>query len=74
MANLDYGIPVTPQSVLRIGSISKQFVAIRIAILAEQGRLSFDDDIRTYLPEMPPYGERITIDDLLLTPVESVNT
>ena len=65
VANLDYGIPIPPQSVLRIGSISKQFVAICIAILAEQGRLSFDDDIRAYLPEMPDHGEPITIRHLL---------
>ena len=65
IANLDYGIPITPQSVLRIGSISKQFLAMCIAILAEKGKLSFDDDIRAYLPEMPDYGEPITIRHLL---------
>jgi CubicO group peptidase (beta-lactamase class C family) len=65
VANLDYGIPITPQSVLRIGSISKQFVAMCIVILAEQGKLSFDDDIRAYLPEMPDYGKQITIRHLL---------
>ena len=68
VANLDYGIPITPQSVLRIGSISKQFVAMCIAILAEQGRLSFEDDIRAYLPEMRDYGETITIRHLLPLP------
>ena len=65
VANLDYDIPITPQSVLRIGSISKQFIAMCIAILTEQGKLSFDDDIRTYLPEMPDYGNQITIRHLL---------
>ena len=65
VANLDYDIPITPQSVLRIGSISKQFIAMCIAMLAEQGKLSFDDDIRTYLPEMPDYGNQITIRLLL---------
>ena len=65
VANLDYDIPITPQSVLRIGSISKQFVAMCIVILAEQGKLSFDDDIRVYLPEMPDYGKQITIRHLL---------
>ena len=65
VANLDYDIPITPQSVLRIGSISKQFIALCIAMLAEQGKLSFDDDIRTYLPEMPDYGNQITIRHLL---------
>ncbi len=65
VANLDYGIPITPQSVLRIGSISKQFIAMCIAILDEQGKLSLDDDIRAYLPEMRDYGEPITIRHLL---------
>ncbi len=65
MANLEYAIPMTPRSVLRIGSISKQFVGMCIAILAEQGRLSFDDDIRAYLPEMPDYGQPITLRHLL---------
>ena len=65
VANLDYGIPLTPKSVLRIGSISKQFVAMCIAILAEQGKLSFDDDIRAHLPELQDYGETITIRHLL---------
>ena len=65
LANLDYDIPITPQSVLRIGSISKQFVAMCIAILADQGKLSLDDDIRTYIPEMPDYGNQITIRHLL---------
>ncbi len=65
VANLDYGIPLVPQSVLRIGSISKQFVGMCIAILVEQGKLSLDDDICAYLPEMPDYGEPITIRHLL---------
>ena len=65
LANLDYDIPITPQSVLRIGSISKQFVAMCIAILADQGKLSLDDDIRTHIPEMPDYGNQITIRHLL---------
>ncbi len=65
VANLDYGIPITPQSVLRIGSISKQFVAMCVAILAERGRLSLDDDIRDYLPEMRDYEETVTIRHLL---------
>ena len=65
VANLDYAIPMTPHTVVRIGSISKQFVAMCIALLAEQEQLTFDDDIRTYLPEMPDYGEPITINHLL---------
>ena len=64
-ANLDHNIPLTPGSVLRIGSISKQFMAMCIAILAERQQLSLDDDIRIYLPEMPDYGKPVTIRHLL---------
>ena len=65
VANMDYAIPITPQTVLRIGSISKQFVAMCIALLAERGKLTLHDDIRTYLPEMADYGEPVTINHLL---------
>ena len=64
-ANLDHNIPLNPGSVLRIGSISKQFMAMCVAILAEQGHLSLDDDIRLHLPEMPDYGKPVTIRHLL---------
>ena len=64
-ANLDYGIPMSPQTVLRTGSISKQFIAMGIALLAEQGKLSITDNIRKYLPEMPEYSKPITLAHLL---------
>jgi CubicO group peptidase (beta-lactamase class C family) len=65
MANLEHDIPITPSSVFYIGSTSKQFVAMCIAILAHEGKLSLDDDIRTYIPEMPDYGTPITIRNLI---------
>ena len=65
MANLEYDIPITPQSVFRTGSVGKMFTAMCIAILAESGRLSLDDDIRKYLPEMPEYEHPITIRHLI---------
>ena len=65
IANLDYGIPLSPRTVLRTGSISKQFIGMGIALLAEQGRLNVGDDIRKYLPEMPDYGKPITLAHLL---------
>lgn len=65
IANLDYGIPLSPQTVLRTGSISKQFVAMGVALLAEQGKLSIGDDVRKFLPEFPDYGTPITIDHLV---------
>lgn len=64
-ANLDWRIPMTEKTVLRIGSISKQFVGMCVALLQEQGRLSLDDDIREYLPEFPDYGAPITIRHML---------
>ena len=61
MANLEHDISLTPQSVFEVGSVSKQFTAASIALLALRGQLSLDDDIRTYVPEMPDFGETITI-------------
>ena len=51
---------------VRIGSTSKQFTAAAIALLAQEGKLSLDDDIRTHLPDMPAYGQPVTIRHLLL--------
>jgi CubicO group peptidase (beta-lactamase class C family) len=65
MANLEYNIPNTPQTVFRIGSLSKQFTAMCVALLAEQGRLSLDDDIRKFFPEMPEYETPITVGHLV---------
>jgi CubicO group peptidase (beta-lactamase class C family) len=65
MANLDYDIPITPETVFRIASTSKQFTAFCIALLVEQGKISLDDDIRKYIPEMPNYGFPIKIRHLV---------
>ncbi len=65
MANLEYDIPNTPQTVFRIGSTSKHFTAMGIALLIEQGRISPDDDIRLYLPEIPVYQWPVKIRHML---------
>jgi CubicO group peptidase (beta-lactamase class C family) len=65
MANLDYDIPNAPEMVYYIGSDSKQFTAASVALLSLQGRLSLDDDIRKYFPEMRDYGSVITIQHLI---------
>lgn len=65
MANLDYGIPISSVSVFNIASVSKQFTAMSIALLAKQGKLSLDDDIRKYVPEFPQYQSPITIRNLI---------
>lgn len=64
-ANLDLGVPLTPRTVLRIGSISKMFVGMCIALLAEEGALDLDDDVRKHLPEMPDHGSPITLRHML---------
>jgi CubicO group peptidase (beta-lactamase class C family) len=65
MANLETGTPITPASIFHVASVSKQFTAMSIMLLARDGKLSIDDDIRKYLPEMPSYGTTITIKHLL---------
>jgi hypothetical protein len=65
MANLDHGIPISSLSVFNVASVSKQFTAMSIALLAQQGKLSLDDDIRKYLPELPQYPSPVTIRNLI---------
>jgi CubicO group peptidase (beta-lactamase class C family) len=60
-ANLEYNIPITPSTVFHVASVSKQFTAFAIAMLANQGKLSLDDDIRKHLPEIHDFGKTITI-------------
>ncbi len=64
-ANLELGVPVEPDMVFRLGSITKQFTAVAILMLAEQGKLSLDDDITKFLPDYPTKGQKITIEHLL---------
>jgi len=65
MANLDYDIPNAPQMVYYVGSVSKQFTAAAIALLVLDGKISLDDDIRKYFPEMPDYGSPVTVRHLV---------
>jgi CubicO group peptidase (beta-lactamase class C family) len=64
-ANLEYGVPITANTPFISGSVAKQFTAAAIALLVEQGRLSLDDDVRKYIPELPDYGVKVTIDHLV---------
>ncbi|MEZ4456106.1 MAG: serine hydrolase domain-containing protein [Gemmatimonadales bacterium] len=65
MANLEAGLALEPESVLETGSVAKQFTSAAVVLLAQEGRLALDDDIRKYLPEVPDFGRRITIRHLL---------
>ena len=65
MANLAYGIPFDLGTPTNIGSTSKQFTAFAIMLQEEHGKLSLDDDIRTHIPELPEFGETITVRHLI---------
>ena len=64
-ANLELGVPLTSQSVFYMASVSKQFTAASIVLAAQQGFLSLDDSVRKYVPEIPDYGNSITLRQML---------
>jgi CubicO group peptidase (beta-lactamase class C family) len=64
-ANLEQRTPITPKTVFDAASVAKQFTGLGVAILVEQGKISLDDDIHKYLPEVPDFGKRITVGNLL---------
>jgi CubicO group peptidase (beta-lactamase class C family) len=61
MANLEYDVPLTTESIIEAGSVAKQFTAAAILLLAQQGKLSIDDRVRKHIPELPDYGVPLTI-------------
>jgi CubicO group peptidase (beta-lactamase class C family) len=65
MADLEHDVRITPDSIFEAGSVSKQFTAAAILLLARDGKLSIDDPVRTYLPELPDYGVPLTIRHML---------
>ncbi|WP_298400905.1 serine hydrolase [Sphingobium sp.] len=65
MASLELGVPNSVDSIFEAGSDSKQFTAAATLMLARAGKLSLDDDIRKFVPEMPDYGAPVTISHLL---------
>ena len=65
LANLEHHIPLTSQSIFRIASVSKQFTALAILLLADDGKIELDKDIRTYLPELNDYGVKVTVNSML---------
>lgn len=65
LANLELGVPMQPDMVLEIGSVTKQFTGAAILMLQERGKLSVADEITRYLPDYPTHGQKITLDHLL---------
>ncbi len=61
MADLEHNVPLTTNSVIEAGSVSKQFTAAAILLLEQEGKLSLDDDVRKHIPELPDYGKPITL-------------
>lgn len=65
MADLEWGIPNTPETIFEGGSVSKQFAAAAVNLLVLDGTLSLDDDVRRWVPELPDYGHTITLHHLM---------
>ena len=65
MSNLEYDVPLSTESIIEAGSVAKQFTAAAILLLAQQGKLSIDDQVRKHIPELPDYGARLTIRHML---------
>jgi CubicO group peptidase (beta-lactamase class C family) len=65
MADLEHGVALTPETPFDVGSVTKQFVAASVLLLVDEGRISLSDDVRRYIPELPDYGQVVTIDHLL---------
>lgn len=64
-ANLEFGQPITSTTVFQIASVSKQFTAFAVYLLEKQGKISLEDDVRKYVPELPDYGRTVRIRHLL---------
>ncbi len=65
LANVELNVPIQPETVFKVGSVTKQFTAVSILMLAEEGKLALSDPIEKFLPEYPTHGHRITIEHLL---------
>ena len=65
LADLEREVPISPNTIFDIGSTQKQFVAAAVLLLVEDGKLSLTEDIRKYLPQLPDYGHKITLDHLM---------
>lgn len=65
MADIEHNVPLTTHSLIEAGSVSKQFTAASVLMLEQMGKLSVEDDVRKYVPELPDYGQPIKISHLL---------
>ena len=66
MADLEHDVPNRPDTIFEAGSVAKQFTAAAVLLLARDGKLSLDDPVRKYIPEVPAYDHPITIRQMLM--------
>lgn len=65
LADVELGVPIAPEMVFGLGSVAKQFTAMAVLMLADEGKLALDRGIAAYLPDYPTQGQPITIERLL---------
>lgn len=65
LANIEHKVPLSSKSVFRMASVSKQFTGFAVLLLADQGKINLNDDIRQYLPDLHDYGTKVTINSML---------
>jgi CubicO group peptidase (beta-lactamase class C family) len=65
LANVELGVPVTPETIFQTGSVGKQFTAMAVMMLVEEGKLQLDDRMTKYIPEPPSSWQDVTIRQLL---------
>ncbi len=65
LASLELGVPVGPDTTFRVASVTKQFTCAAILLLADEGRLRLDDDVRIHLPDLPDMGAPVTVAHLM---------
>lgn len=65
MSDLQHALAIVPQSIFHVASVSKQFTAFAVAMLAQDGKLSLDDDVRKHIPELPAYATPISVRHLM---------
>ncbi len=65
MANLEYGVEISTETIFHVASVSKQFTALAVQLLVNEGKVSWDDDIRTYIPEVPEFSHTVSLRHLV---------
>lgn len=65
LASLELGVPIGPDTAFRVASVTKQFTCATVLVLADEGRLRLEDDVREHLPEFPDMGAPVTVAHLL---------